>query len=101
MERDQLLKSIYYNPKKAGALGGIEALYRAAGKKDPTISRAHVIRYLRQQRTYTLHKPIRRRFKRNRTIVGAIDKQWQVDLADMTRLGRANGGNRYLLTCID
>ena len=101
MERDQLLKSIYYNPKKAGALGGVDALYRAARKKDPAISRAHVTRYLQQQRTYALHKPIRRRFKRNRTIVGGIDKQWQVDLADMTRLGRTNGGYRYLLTCID
>jgi transposase InsO family protein len=101
MERDKLLKAIYYNPKKAGALGGVEALFRAAKKKDPAIRRAHVIRYLQQQLAYSLHKPIRRRFKRNRTIVGAIDKQWQVDLADMTRLGRVNGGYRYLLTCID
>ena len=34
-------------------------------------------------------------------MVGAIDKQWQADLADMSSLSRHNGGYRYLLTVID
>ena len=101
MERDDQLKEIYYDAKRPGGLGGIDALFREAHKSDPTITRDHVAHFLRRQRTYSLHKPYRKRFPRNKTIVGGIDKQWQVDLADMTRLGRANGGYRYLLTCID
>ena len=53
------------------------------------------------QDTYTLHKPIRRRFKRNRVIVGGIDELWQMDLADMQSMASVNDGYRYLLVCID
>ena len=101
MERDQLLNQIYFDPKKPGSLGGGNALLREARAMDPAINRDHVTNFLRRQRTYTLHKPYRKKFPRNRTIVGSIDKQWQADLADMTRLGRVNGGHRYLLTVID
>jgi len=100
-QHDKILKEIYYDAKSPGSLGGAEALYREAKKVGQTITRDHVANFLRRQRTYTLHKPYRSRFPRNKTLVGSIDKQWQVDLADMTRLGRANGGHRYLLTCID
>ena len=54
-----------------------------------------------KQDTYTLHKPIRRRFKRNRVMVGGIDQQWQMDLADMQSMQKFNDGYRYLLVCID
>ena len=37
-----------------------------------------------KQDTYTLHKPARRHYKRNRVIVGGIDELWQMDLADMS-----------------
>ena len=52
------------------------------------------------QDAYTLHKPARRNFKRNRVIVGGIDVQWQMDLADMQSLKDYNDGYRYLLVCI-
>ena len=51
--------------------------------------------------TYTLHKHIRRRFKRNRVMVGGIDQQWQMDLADMQSMQKFNDGYRCLLICID
>jgi hypothetical protein len=50
---------------------------------------------------YTLHKPMRRHFKRNRVIVGGIDQQWQMDLADMQSMQKFNDGYRYLLVCVD
>ena len=53
-----------------------------------------------KQDVYTLHKPVRRRFKRNRVIVGGIDQQWQMDLADMQSMQKLNDGYRYLLVCI-
>ena len=54
-----------------------------------------------KQGTYTLHKPIRHHFRRNRVIVGGIDHQWQMDLADMQSMQKFNDGYRYLLVCID
>ena len=47
------------------------------------ISRAQLKKWLMKQDTYTLHKPARRHYKRNRVIVGGIDELWQMDLADM------------------
>ena len=54
-----------------------------------------------KQDAYTLHKPIHRHFKRNRVIVGGIDQQWQMDLADMQSMQKCDDGYRYLLVCID
>ena len=34
-------------------------------------------------------------------IVGGIDQQWQMDLADMQSMQKFNNGYRYLLVCID
>ena len=50
---------------------------------------------------YTKHKPVRRKFMRNKTITGAIDQQWQLDLMDMQALASHNDGFRYVLTAID
>ena len=57
--------------------------------------------WLMKQDTYTLHKPIRRRFKRNRVMIGGIYQQWQMDLADMQSMQKFNDGYRYLFVCID
>ena len=51
--------------------------------------------------THTVHKPVRLRFKRNKTIVNSIDDQWQADLCDMQSKSNHNDGNAYILTCID
>ena len=50
---------------------------------------------------YTLHKPVRKTFRRRRTYSKGINDLFQADLADMSALARQNDGNRYLLTCID
>ena len=57
--------------------------------------------WLRKQDTYTLHKPVRYRFQRNRVIVGAIDEQWEANLVIMDSLAKYNNNYRYILTVID
>jgi hypothetical protein len=45
---------------------------------------------------------MRRRFKRNRVIVGGIDQQWRkMDLADIQSMQKFNDDYCYLLVCID
>ena len=81
---DEYLAQVYYNPKRSGALGGVERLYRDVKKEGKyDISRAQLKKWLMKQDTYTLHKLARRHYKRNRVIVGGIDELWQMDLADM------------------
>lgn len=96
------LKAIYYNPEDEGSYGGVGRLLRRAVEAGiPGIDRAKVVRFLKDQRSYTLHKPARRTFKRNKTVASGIDVQWQADLADMQGLAHQNKGVHYLLTVID
>lgn len=91
---DKELSEIYYNPAKVGSYGGIKSLSRATNNKN-------VKEWLTSQETYTLHKPIRRKFPRRKMICVGLDHIWQIDLADMNSLSGDNDGFRYLLTCID
>ena len=51
------LQQRYYDPKRVGSYGGVAALRRVVPEQD-------VEPWLSEQDTYTLHKPVRRRFKR-------------------------------------
>ena len=57
--------------------------------------------WLSKQDAYTMHKPVRRRFKTRKYRTTYVDRQWQADLVDMQGLTVHNDGYRYLLTCID
>ena len=72
-----------------------DALRRAARAQSKEVKRR-----LSEQDTYTLHKPVRRRFKR-RCDVGGINQQWQAYLADIANLKQYNNGNTFPLTVID
>ena len=98
---DGILKDLYYNPKNPSAFTGVEKVYLAAKEQLPHLTRREVREWLAKQYTYTMHKPITRKFARRQYIVSGIDDQWQIDLADMTQLRRFNDGCQYLLTCID
>ena len=53
------------------------------------------------QNTYTLHRPARVNYVRNRVFVSRPYNEWQSDLVDMSNLSRFNSGFRWLLTVID
>ena len=80
----------YYNQKLVGSYGGVAALRRVVPDQD-------VERWLSEQDTYTLHKPVRRRFKRRCVVVGGPNQQWQADLVDVSRLKKTNDGTAFLL----
>ena len=98
---DSLLHQIYYDPHHPAGFGGVERLTTAARTQLKSITPSQVRSWLKGQKTYTLHKPIRRAFSRRKTIVGGIDHQWQADLADMQSLAQYNTPYRYLLCVID
>jgi len=57
--------------------------------------------WLSGQNTYTLDKPVRKRFPRNPYTVTNIDDVWEMDLADLSSLSKYNEKYRYLLNVID
>ena len=56
------------------------------------LSRNKIRTWLRQQDTYTLHRLVRYRFKKNRVIFGGIDKEWEADVVIMDSLSKENNG---------
>ena len=80
--------------KLVGSYGGVAALQRVVPDQDAE-------RWLSEQDPYTLHKPVRRRFKRRCVVVGGPNQQWQADLVNVSRLKKTNDGTSFLLTVID
>ena len=79
------LSDNYFNTKSPVAFASPLALYREAEKRYPSLTFRQVKTWLQSKDTYTLHKPVRYNFPRNRVIVTEIDDQWQADLVDLAR----------------
>lgn len=101
MMMNKTLEKLYYSLDSSVSFGGKERLYKEAKRLDNTISRKDVDDWLKKQITYTLHKPVKLKFKTRSVIVYDIDEQWQLDLVDLSKLSKYNSGYKYLLVCID
>ena len=80
--RDTKLDRVYCVPERVGSYGGVDALHRATGE----VPKGTAKPWLSEQDAYTLHKPVRCRFKRRRVVVGGQNQQWQADLVDVANL---------------
>jgi hypothetical protein len=90
------MESVYYEAGKPGSYGRIKALARYSASPIKTAKS-----WLGTQDTYTLHKPIMKKFPRRKTFSKGINDLFQADLADMRNLSSYNDGFAYILTCID
>jgi transposase InsO family protein len=93
-----LAMEAYYKPKTPGSFGGVDGLHRVLKGR---VSKRRIREWLSGQNTYTLHKPVRRKFERNVTFVSNINEQFQADLVDMSKYKFHNNHYTFLLTCID
>lgn len=94
------ISNLYYTPKLSTSLGGVRRLSNGQ-KSGQRIKAANALKWLRGQDAYTLHKPVRTKFNRRKTIVSGIGQQAQTDLIDVARYKHQNDGICYLLTAID
>lgn len=94
-EKDTL-KNIYYNIKKPGSFGGLNALQRYT-----KIPQKKIQAWIEEQDTYTLHKSVRRHVKKERILVNDIDHQWEADLVSLNGISKSNRDYKFLLTVID
>ena len=90
------MESVYYVPEAAGSFTSVENLVRYSRRPKDEVKD-----FLESQDAYTLHKPIRRKFPRRKTISLGIDRIWQMDLADLSNISRDNDNFNFILTYID
>ena len=87
----------YYDPREPGSYAGLDKFYRHV----TDTSRDDVKEWLQGQESYTLHKPIHNKFKRNSFVVSDIDSQWDIDLIDMIQYRDKNDNFQYIFVAID
>ena len=95
------LRDLYHDLNTAGAFGGIDNFYKAAKQIKPNITKDAIKDFLSTQRTYTLHKTIRKPKVFRRVIVKGIGELYQADLVDLKKYRRRNKGFRYACFIID
>lgn len=94
------LSQLYFTPSLSTSLGGVKRL-TSNQKSGKRIKASNALKWLRGQEAYTLHKPVRTKFSRRKTIVSGIGEQLQTDLIDVQRYKKSNDNVSYLLTAID
>ena len=99
--KKELFDKIYYNPENPAGFSSKHQLYKEAKKKDPTVTKEDVNYFLNGDKTYTLHRPRRLRFKRAKCFAAGLGTDYHFDLADMQKLSRYNNGHKYILVGID
>ena len=87
---------VYYDVTNPGSFGGVHRLWKEVGG-----SKEDVENWLKTQDTYTLHRPARKKFKRNKILVAGLDDQWEADLVDVHGIAKVNNNYKFLLTVID
>lgn len=97
---DETLRKLYYDLDHPASYSSAERLYQAA-KKKILVTRKQVKDFLSGELAFTLHKQVRRNWKRNKILVSTLDEQWQIDLAFMREFSSQNDGYQYILTVID
>jgi len=96
--KEDYLKKLYYNRKGPKSFRRIQPLIN---KVQGTIDKELVKEWASSQDTYTLFKPVRRKFRRNVYLVTNINDLWESDLVDLQKLQKENDGIKFLLTTID
>ena len=103
MEKDveNYLKDLYYNLDNPESYSSVNKIFQAGKKKFPKLTKKAVKLWFQKQPTATLHRPVRYKFARNKTIVTGLGIQIQVDLCDMRNIAQYNDDYNYILTGID
>ena len=95
---NDLLYDTYYNPEHIAGFVGKAKLSKALKSR---VSSKKISNWLANSDTYTLHKPVKKNFRRRKFIVSGPKVLWQLDLCDMSKLSKYNDGYKYILLQID
>lgn len=95
---DRALRTVYYTPKNANSFSTPLRLYKHFKGR---FHLQDIKKWLASKDSYTLHRPARKRFRRNKYHVTNIDEYWESDLVDMSKFHLSNDGYKFILNIID
>lgn len=98
---DTALSKIFYSFPHPLSFSNFKQLSSEVKKRKLDVSDDEILKWLKGQEVYTLHKQRRLNFPRLRYNVTNIDDLWQIDLMDMQNISNHNRRNKYILAIID
>ena len=102
MSQQVKLKKWYTDPSNPGSFQGVSKVYNSLRKTNRlNFNTKDIKKYLEKDTSYTLNKPAKHTFPRNRVLVEGIDSQLDCDLGDMATLAKENDGYKYIFLAID
>ena len=97
----EFLKGYYFNPSNPGAFAGPTKIRKILKENRFNTKLTEVQQWLQDQDAYSLLKPTKYKFKRNRIVTTGLDDLWDVDLAEVGNLHKHNEPYKYWLVVID
>jgi hypothetical protein len=90
----------YTDPEIPGAFSSVQTFLKNSPGVYTNYEKTQVLPSLN---AYSLHRPVRHNFPRNKYMSGGLDDVWQADLIDVNNLYNKSyrQAYRYLLVCID
>ena len=90
----------YTNPENPGAFSSIKTFLKNTNGEYTEYAKNNILPSLD---AYSLHKPVRHKFKRIKYMSGGIDDFWQADLIDVKNLynKRYRQAFNFILVCVD
>lgn len=98
---EDFLNEMYFKIDWPGSFAGPSKLKQILKENGYDVKYDDILQWTQNQNAYSLLKPVRYRFKRNRVITTGIDNLWDGDLADVQNIKIHNDGYSYLLLLID
>ena len=90
---EKYLEKIYFDPSHPGSFKGANKLYQAVKNEGKhVISLPKIKQWLQNKESFSLNKPVRRKFKRLRVIVMGMHDQYEAYLVDMQKMKDKNDG---------
>ena len=90
-----------HGPENPASFSSPYHLYAEAKKINSKIKLQDVTDWLEMQKSYTLHRRIKTKFRRRKVLTRGVQYQYQVDLVDYSKLKRDNSGYTFVLSIID
>ena len=96
-----LLRKIYMDLKNPASFSSPYHLYTKAKKINSKIKLWDVTDWLETQKSNTLHRQIKTKFRRRKVLTRGVQYQYQADLVNYSKLKRDNSGYTFVLSIID
>lgn len=98
---EAFLDRIYFDAKHPGAFAGPRKIQQILKQNNFMIPIKTIKIWLQNQDAYSLLRPVRYRFKRQRVVTTGIDDLWDADLAEVSNIAQHNDDMHYWLVVID